>query len=111
MTKSSRSKLKQVTITPHIYLYLQAFYFEELEQLSAFINRTFHHQFVLSKQSDGHFYTLRIQKTEEAFRFLNDFEPYAYPIPSMQKIRLGIPTQFGENETSKHICCCLQSKK
>ena len=40
---------------------------------------------MLSKRSDGHFYTLRIQKTEEAIRFLNDFEPYAYAIPSMRK--------------------------
>lgn len=85
LTKSSRSKLNQIIITPHIYLYLQAFYPEELEQLSTFIARTFHHQFVLSKRSDGHFYTLRIQKTEEAIRFLNDFEPYAYAILSMRK--------------------------
>ena len=85
LTKSARSKLDQIIITPRIYLYLQAFYPEELEQLSAFIARTFHHQFVLSRRSDGHFYTLRIQKTEEALRFLNDVSPYAYAIPSMRK--------------------------
>ncbi len=85
LTKSTRSKLNQMIITPHIYLYLQAFYPEELEVLSSFIARTFHHHFVLSRRSDGHFYTLRIQKTEEAIRFLNEFAPYAYAIPSMRK--------------------------
>jgi len=85
LTKSTRSKLNQVIVTPHIYLYLQAFYPEELKQLSDFIARMFNHHFVLSRRSDGHFYTLRIQKTEEAIRFLNDFSPYAYAIPSMRK--------------------------
>ncbi len=85
LTKSTRSKLNQMIITPHIYLYLQAFYPEELELLSSFIERTFHHHFVLSRRSDGHFYTLRIQKTEESIRFLNEFSPYAYAIPSMRK--------------------------
>lgn len=85
LTKSTRSQLNQVIVTPHIYLYLQAFYPEELEQLSDFIARTFNHHFVLSRRSDGHFYTLRIQKTEEAIRFLNDFSPYAYALPSMRK--------------------------
>lgn len=85
LTKSRRSKLNQMIITPHIYLYLQAFYPDELEVLSDFIYRSFHHQFVLSRRSDGHFFTLRIQKTEESIRFLNDFSPYAYAIPSMRK--------------------------
>lgn len=85
LTKSTRSRLNQMIITPHIYLYLQAFYPEELEMLSEFIERAFHHRFVLSRRSDGHFYTLRIQKTEEAIRFLNEFSPYAYAIPSMRK--------------------------
>lgn len=85
LTKSKRSKLNQMIITPHIYLYLQAFYPDELEVLSKFLKRTFHHHFVLSRRSDGHFYTLRIQKTEEAIRFLNEFSPYSYAIPSMRK--------------------------
>ncbi|TCI80991.1 hypothetical protein EVJ20_06745 [Exiguobacterium sp. SH0S1] len=53
--------------------------------MSEFIARTFNHHFVLSRRSDGHFFTLRIQKTEEAIRFLNDFSPYAYALPSMRK--------------------------
>lgn len=85
LTKSARSKLNQIIITPHIYLYLQAFYPEELEVLSEFIARTFNHQFVFSRRQDGHFYTLHIQKTEEAIYFLNDFSPYTYAIPSMRK--------------------------
>lgn len=85
LTKSTRSKSNQLIITPHIYLYLQAFYPKELEALSEFIARTFNHHFLLSRRQDGHFYTLRIQKTEEAIRFLNDFSPYAYAVPSMRK--------------------------
>lgn len=109
LTKSTRSKLNQIIITPHIYLYLQAFYPEELELLSSFIERTFHHHFVLSRRSDGNFYTLRIQKTEEAIRFLNEFTFYAYAIPSMRK-KLDWDYQL-QLEREKHSDMTVVSSK
>lgn len=83
LTRSNRSNKKQIILTPHIALYLQAFHPSELNYLSQFIQETFGHQFVLSRRNDGHNYILRIQKTQEALNFLEFTKSYAIEIPSM----------------------------
>lgn len=83
VTRSTRSKKQQMILTPHIALYLQAFHPSELNYLSQFIEKTFGHRFVLSRRNDGHNFILRIQKTEDALKFLDFTVSYSKEIPSM----------------------------
>ncbi len=76
-------KRKSIYLTPQIYLYLQNYPLEQLEQLQLHINTTFNQNFRTSKRRDGCGYILRCTKVKETINFLKLIRPVTSSCPSM----------------------------
>lgn len=76
-------RLKKIYLTPHIYLYLQAFTKKDLELLRIHLSYHFKVNLSLSKRKDGFGYVLKTTAVEETFIFLQTIRHIILDCPSM----------------------------
>lgn len=75
ISKRINHNKKLIYLTPHIFLYLQNYPKEQLEQLQQHITQQFHLDFSINKRKDGHGYILRFTSVEKTFHFLKLIKP------------------------------------
>jgi LAGLIDADG DNA endonuclease family len=74
---------KCIYITPHIYLYLQCYSHNELQQLQRHILKHFHISFQLSQRKDGQGMILKTTCVKDTFLFLDVISSATDTCPSM----------------------------
>lgn len=74
---------KIIYLTPHIFLYLQCFSFEDLVKLQNHIYLTFSIEMNISKRPDGFGYILKTTKVSETMKFLSVVFGASSDCPSM----------------------------
>lgn len=84
ISKRINHNKKLIYLTPHIFLYLQNYPKEQLEQLQRHISQQFLLDFSINKRKDGHGYILRFTSVEKTFQFLNTIEPYVKSCNGME---------------------------
>ncbi|WP_083394448.1 hypothetical protein [Planococcus donghaensis] len=80
---SKNERKKTIYLTPHIYLYLQSFSFEDLDKLKLHITTHLAVEFNTSKRPDGFGYILKTIKVSETMKFLKIVGDASKDCPSM----------------------------
>lgn len=84
ISKRINHNKKLIYLTPHIFLYLQNYPKEQLEQLQQHFTQRFHLDFSINKRKDGHGFILRFTSVEKTFHFLNLIKPYVKSCNGME---------------------------
>jgi len=83
ISKRKNDRKKLIYLTPHIYLYLQAYSKSSLILLQKFIKGKFNINLHISNRKDGSGYILKTTSITETFDFLNKINRYTQTCPSM----------------------------
>jgi hypothetical protein len=83
ITKRIYDRKKLIYLTPHIYLYLQAYSKSSLLLLQKFIKEKFNINLQISNRKDGSGCILKTTSVRETFDFLNKINRYTHTCPSM----------------------------
>lgn len=83
ITKRINDRKKNIYLTPHIYLYLQAYSKSSLLLLQKFIKEKFNITLHISNRKDGSGCILKTTSIRETVDFLNKINRYTHTCPSM----------------------------
>jgi len=72
LSKRINHRSKKIYLMPAISFYLQCYKKNELELLGHFISEQFKYELKLNKRNDGNGYILKMTKTKDVYRFLNE---------------------------------------
>lgn len=76
ISKRINHNWKHIYLSPHIFLYMQNYPKEQLEQLKQHILQHFQLKFSINKRKDGHGSILPFTSVEITFQLLNMIKPY-----------------------------------
>ena len=92
---------KLIYLTPHIYLYLQCYSFEELTVLNKHIKDTFDIIFHINARKDGQGFILKTTSVKETYHFLNIISPITNSCDSMY-YKTSWTYRFAQEEKKWH---------